>query len=417
MSKKKKTTAEGTTSTKKEVTSPASPALSQYTRPESSTPAADSPKYYLASTNIEEIKPDSKRKKREQPAPPPEPPKEWFETSPTHNHREDPKIGATTYAGDSESEGTTESDDSGDEDQHRSMVPTTTVSPPPVKPRMAQAQIEARIRRAFVRKLDLNDKIADCTGDKIRSPYVNRSLWEHSGVIIRVYNLNVPDIPPEVGILRLRIAHTELIPAILARERPKIKSWALQQVQASLKEACHNIALDPKLSCEEWTMRYTVSSLSAYGQGILGASEPGLWVLHCPELIEEVILAKYEDGSEDKGHILKLYINLVKPEHRIRQIEGGWMKEDEPEEKKPKFQSNRPFARPYNPRFRQRPYFDQQEVAEKTAELLEARLNKVASLSKTEGSFPRLESSKNPNAVQSIVWPESDVPNISCNFN
>jgi len=269
-------------------------------------------------------------------------------------------------------------------------------------------------------KIDLFDEIpTDLSPDKIKSPYVSKTFWEHSGAIIRVYNCDVPGSPTEVGIIRLRASNIQYVPVVLARERQRIKNWALQHVHGSLKEACHNIGMDPRLTSEEWSMRYTVTTLSPYGRRMLGEGEPGLWVLHCPEYLEEAIFARYSDGSDDRAHHLNLYINLVKPEHRIRKVEGGWIKEEETDEKRPRAPPGRSYSRGYNRtfdnRFRGRPYMDDEEYFEKTAERVAAKLSKSSAPDTTDAAaFPNIPPSKNPGAVQAMVWPEGEIPFISC---
>lgn len=413
MSKKKKT--EETTASKKEAISSDSPESHNSAINGASEPPPDSPSYYLLASSIKKPLQEVRKKKVKQPieTQPPQPPSEWT----SHKQEPDQQVPVSEqqdgYQDSSDSSSSSESSDDDDDSRPHATTNHTPIAVITQFNKMAQAQVKALLKKAFARKLDLNDKLTECTPEKIKSPYVNRSFWEHSGVLIRVFNFNTPDIAPEIGVIRLRVAHTELIPAILARERPKIKHWALQQVVASLKEAGYNTALDPKLTNEEWSMRYTVTSLSSYGVKKLGTNEAGLWTLHCPELIEETVLARYDDGSEDKCHILKLYVNLVPPEFRLRKIEGGWIKEEEPEEKRVKRQFDRPYNRPYDPRFRPRPYINEEEMAEKTAELIAA---KTAALAKTTSSYPHLEPSKNPGAIQNLLWPETDIPNISCQF-
>jgi hypothetical protein len=105
-----------------------------------------------------------------------------------------------------------------------------------------------------------------------------------------------------------------------------------------------------------------------------------------------------------------MYINLVQPEYRIRKVEGGWTKRPEEPEEKRKVPMGRTYSRPYRP-YRPRPYLGGQHpelVAERAAEILEARNNK-----NKEESFPAMPESRNPSAVQIMMWPETDVPNIT----
>lgn len=312
--------------------------------------------------------------------------------------------------------------------QQISLEPTTKDKKASKK--MTQAHVDVRKKKAFAHKVDIMDKIPSYPLEKIKSNFVNRSLWEHSGAIVRVFNCDIPDMPKEVGIFRLKASHPEHIPAILANEEAKFKGWALQQVKASTKKACHNVGEEDGLTMEEWGIRYVVASLSDYGKRFLGDDEPGLWVLHCPEYIEESVRAKYDDGSEDRCHIIKMYINLVPPEFRIRQIEGGWgRKSDEPEEKR-KAPAGRNYSRPFRP-YNNRPYMGPpypgqpypgsmseqvameqaermaQKAAERAAEIFAAR-----SKAKTD-HFPTMPESKNPAAIKKMMWPETDIPNIS----
>lgn len=312
-------------------------------------------------------------------------------------------------------------------------TPAQSPAKPPVKkPRVAmtQAQVDARTKKAFAHKIDTKEPLLDYPLDKIKSSFVNKSFWHHSGAIIRFFNADVPDVPQEVGILRLKAAKPEHIPAILSREKNKIKAGAIFQVKAALKDCCHNNGEDPRLTIEEWTCRFVVTSLSEYGRRMLGPdAEPGLWVLHCPEFYEEAIGTRYDDGSVDKFVMMKMYVNVVKPAVRIRKVEGGWIQEDPPKDSedkrklpirgpydRPRYydrQFDRPFDRSYDNRpfdKRPRPSYDQDkhEIAKEVADILTLRTVK-----ETGSGFPGLPSSKNPEAINSMIWPETDIPNIS----
>lgn len=295
----------------------------------------------------------------------------------------------------------------------------------PATKKMAQAQVTLRNKKAFLYKIDVHDEIPEYPLEKIKSAYVNKTFWVHSGALIRIINTNCPDIPTDLGIIRMRTTKTEYIPAIIAKERLSFKNSALKQVLGAMKEACHNIGAEPNLTMEEWTLRFTVTSLSEYGRRMLGpGEEPGLWVLHCPEFLEEAVYARYDDGSVGKFLMLKMYINLVRPEFRIRQPEGGWIKKPDsgagPESGEPRKMSGPPRKynnrsyRPYDDRRSPRPLGQQDldQVAAKTAEILAAK-QRQGPPAKTEQFYPAMQPSQNPGAVQSMMWPETDIPNIS----
>jgi len=296
----------------------------------------------------------------------------------------------------------------------------------PTGKKMAQAQVALKNKQAFLYKIDIHDEIPEYPLEKIKSAYVNKTFWVHSGALIRIMNTNCPDIPHDLGVIRLRTTKTEYIPAIIAKERLSIKNSALKQVLGAMREACHNIGTEPNLTLDEWSLRFTVTSLSEYGRRMLGPEEePGLWVLHCPEFIEEAVYARYDDGSVGKFLMLKLYINLVRPEFRVHQPEGGWTKRPELGQEagtgeprkmsgQPRNYKNRSY-RPYENRRPRRRSLDQQDldqVAAKTAEILAAK-QKQEPPPKTERFYPAMPSSRNPEAVQSMMWPETDIPNIS----
>lgn len=324
------------------------------------------------------------------------------------------------------------SEDSDDYDSpYEEAVPSQQApakEPPPTKPAggsakktVSQAATSTRkttSSMASAYKIDLLDKLPDYPIEKIRSRYVSVTLWKHSGVIIRIINCNTPDLPSEVGVLRLQTARIEHVPAILTKERATVKSWALTQVTGSLREAGCNIGMDEELTPDEWSVRYVVSSLSRYGRRMLGpGEEPGLWVLHCPEFIEEAVRARFDDGSEDRCHIIKMYINLVAPEFRIRKIDGGWAKKEEPDpEVKRPYSVGRGYSRPYRSYMgRPRPYMDANQVANRAAMILEAR-QKSSAPAMNQETFPDPPTNKNVQAIHKMLWPETDIPNISCSL-
>ena len=87
---------------------------------------------------------------------------------------------------------------------------------------MAQAQIEqGNVQRAPKRtlaqvyKIDLDEVDEEYPLEKRICPYVNKSLHRLSGVVIRILNQDIPQVPAEIGLMRLSVSRAENIPAIL----------------------------------------------------------------------------------------------------------------------------------------------------------------------------------------------------------
>ena len=279
---------------------------------------------------------------------------------------------------------------------------------------MAQAQVEqGSIQRAPKRtlaqvyKIDLDEVDEEYPLEKRICPYVNKSLHRLSGVVIRILNQDIPQVPAEIGLMRLSVSRAENIPAILYREKGKLKSWAISQVRGALHESGHNNFDDKRFTVEEFTCRYTVSSLSDYGRLVLGKDEPGLWVLHAPTLVQPVVAERFPDGSAETFHLLKVYVNLVKPEFRIRQIPEGWIPKavSDTEVEKRKYPNKFKHENRY---YDKRPRSDEYKK-EVTAVATEAA---VAACKKTIGpGFPNLPATQNIAGM--VQWPENDIPKIS----
>ena len=282
---------------------------------------------------------------------------------------------------------------------------------------MAQAQIElsGRTRRMMSQayKLDLDEPDEVYPIEKIYSPYVNKSFFHLSGALIRIFNQDIPGVPEEIGVMRLTVARPDNIPALLYREKGKLKAWAIGQLKGSLHESGHNTVDDKRFTVEEFTCRFSVSSLSEYGRRVLGTTDPGLWVLHAPLLIEPVVIQRYEDGSEDKFLLIKMFVNLVKPEKRVRKLPGGWVpagsvSDSEVEKRKApqKHFDNR--KQPYDKRPRQE--FDKRPKQEMSKagikQVIVETIKEVGA-----NAYPALPASQSQGSVFS--WPENDIPNIS----
>jgi len=287
---------------------------------------------------------------------------------------------------------------------------------------MAQAQVElksrlkAKVLMAQLLKDDIDDPEEDYPIEKITCPYVNKSFHKKSGCLIRIFNQDIPGVPEEIGVMRLEVAKPANIPAVLYREKGKLKSWAIGQIKGAMKESGHNSIEDHRLTVEEFTARFSVTSLSAYGRTVLGDKEPGLWVLHAPLLIEPVVACRYEDGSEDKFILLRMYVNLVKPEKRIRQPPEGWVPKatvSDTEVEKRKYPQGARRDNRFASEKRPRPN-DEQHISLKQHNEMMSKLAQDSARLAVENaitSYPAMPATKNQAGM--VTWPENDVPHIS----
>jgi hypothetical protein len=287
---------------------------------------------------------------------------------------------------------------------------------------MAQAQVElksrlkAKVLMAQLLKDDIDDPEEDYPIEKITCPYVNKSFHKKSGCLIRIFNQDIPGVPEEIGVMRLEVAKPANIPAVLYKEKGKLKSWAIGQIKGAMKESGHNSIEDHRLTVEEFTARFSVTSLSAYGRTVLGDKEPGLWVLHAPLLIEPVVACRYEDGSEDKFILLRMYVNLVKPEKRIRQPPEGWVPKatvSDTEVEKRKYPQGARRDNRFASEKRPRPN-DEQHISLKQHNEMMSKLAQDSARLAVENaitSYPALPATKNQAGM--VTWPENDVPHIS----
>ena len=179
--------------------------------------------------------------------------------------------------------------------------------------------LPATIPMNMILKEDLNWQSPDPRFPAAFSRYVNRSFWIHSGPVIRVFNSNLEREPEEYGIIRIPKMEADAVPGFLFRNRNEVKRAALERIHFFTKESGYNLCLDPKVTLDEWTLRYTVSSLSPAGIEAAQGKEPTLWFLHNPEFLQKRRGIVYEDGSREEYLVLNAYVNLVKPSYRIRQ--------------------------------------------------------------------------------------------------
>ena len=292
---------------------------------------------------------------------------------------------------------------------------------------MAQAQLAHPGRTLSQQhKVDLNEPDEVYPIDKLKNPLVNFSIFRNSGALIRIYNRNIPDeeLPGELGSMRISTSRAENIPAYLCKEKGKIKSWAVHQTMSYFKEQRYNIGADPRLTIDEWTCKYTVASLSEYGRAILGSNEAGLWVLYCPELYEEIVARRYEDGSEDRFLLLNVYVNLVNPDQRPRVPEGGWspkpLPPPTPEAQRrpyPSYQSYQAYPNRNNRPGDKRPRQDDNEIAKLAFNTLASiaqsnpTIQNAAAHTMAAVQYPPLPPTQNSRGVPQ--WPEGEVPNLS----
>ena len=133
---------------------------------------------------------------------------------------------------------------------------------------MAQAQLELESRLKAKRlmsqllKDDLDEPEEDYPPEKTQSPYVNKSFFKKSGCLIRIFNQDIPGVPEEIGVMRLEVGKPANIPAVLYKEKGKLKSWAIGQLKGALKESGHNCIEDSRLTPEEFTAPVSYTHLT-----------------------------------------------------------------------------------------------------------------------------------------------------------
>lgn len=213
-------------------------------------------------------------------------------------------------------------------------------------------RIVARIPLNKVLKMDHEQRDEQVGSyQDIACPYINRFFWTNSGALIRLINQNIPNLPSEIDHIRIPIRFAENIPKFLYKNQVPLKEWA---VDASIKvaRACgHNLADDPRITMDEWGIRYTVATLTPEARADCGAHEPGLWILECPEFLQYRTAKIYDDGSLEQFYILKMYISLALSHHRRRPVEGGWNRSPQDDRKEvlaPKVGEKRPRGNPNN---------------------------------------------------------------------
>ena len=189
----------------------------------------------------------------------------------------------------------------------------------PPRPPMQELPMSMRL------KIDIEHKEKEPTYPDFLNPYTHKSFFLHSGPVVRIFNSNVPGVPQEVAVLRLTIRNPKNIPAFVYLNRETIKNWALDQIYPVVRENGYNTFADSRLSPSEFTLRWTISSLSQKGKEQFGPQgEVALWACFCPEFLAPQVVETYSDGSREQFLILNAYVNLVPVQSRIRQPPEGW---------------------------------------------------------------------------------------------
>jgi hypothetical protein len=155
-------------------------------------------------------------------------------------------------------------------------------------------------------------------------PLFSTTLITHSGPVIRILNNGIPNCPSEVYAFRLTYFHLNEISYFLYHNKGHIKAWAIDKITKAARENGHNMAEHPKLTMDDWAIRFTVSTITPRLRSSLGGHDAGLWVLNFPNLLDPLRAIDYEDGSYDEFNILNLTCSLITPSQRLHVPEGGW---------------------------------------------------------------------------------------------
>lgn len=155
-------------------------------------------------------------------------------------------------------------------------------------------------------------------------PLVNITHFTNSGPVIRVINNNLAMLPTAIGSIRLRHLHPDNIPVFIYRQRHALKDWAVDLVKARAKANGSNMAEHPKIQTSDFTMEFTVPTITALCKQLLNTPEAELGVLHHPDQLLPYRAKTYPDGSVDEYLIIHLHCNLINASQRLHVPEGGW---------------------------------------------------------------------------------------------
>lgn len=157
------------------------------------------------------------------------------------------------------------------------------------------------------------------------SPYVSRTMWTLSGPVIKIVTQGLSFLPSEVYIFRLPDTRADNIPSLLYQQRVPIKNYAIGKIIETARANGCNLADHPQLTNGEWTLYFTVATVTDEVRAQTGNKEVGLWVLHYPHMVKKQLGRTYEDGSTDEFHIILAHVNLVPAQHRLYVPEEGWI--------------------------------------------------------------------------------------------
>ena len=148
--------------------------------------------------------------------------------------------------------------------------------------------------------------------EEVACSLVNTSFIRNKGVILQFVNNNCTDSASVIGGLRLGFSDVEKLPAYLIKHQDKVKQHAIANLARHMLDCqCPTGALET-LSPDDYSMSFTMASLSALGQSLNPSKRNEGPMFYCvyPGLLEATYLG-YDGVRADYAHVVNVYIHLL----------------------------------------------------------------------------------------------------------
>ena len=249
-----------------------------------------------------------------------------------------------------------------------------------IEARKAQRQLEAQQQLANG-EANMRDESETLDPATLTCEYLDETFFKNKGVIVNFINSNCPGATNLIGGFRLALGDVRKMPAYLAKNKNKIRAYAVKTLERHILTNLCSIGAGDTLCSDEYGISFTVASVTERVAQLnpSGRHEGALYYCCMPGLLKPVNVGDNEDGSPDEAHIINAYIHLLPAAQRRPQVLkriaeekvamatlGNTLKASHPY--RGGYEGNSKYAHPYVPRYyedsKPRPARHYQDVAQ-----------------------------------------------------
>lgn len=192
------------------------------------------------------------------------------------------------------------------------------------KPKSTKEEAESSDPSLAFRLLKITEKDVLCK-------YADMTVYHNKGVLLQFINMNATGATTLIGGTRIHVKDLRKLPSFLDRHTTIIRQHAVTQLHQHLLDTHCATGVTESLSFEDYSISYSVASLSEVGRRLIPMQRnegPLLYCL-CEHLVEPVPLFTNPDGTPNVAYVVNVYIHILSAAQRRQVVYKRHVQEEE----------------------------------------------------------------------------------------